>query len=72
MPIILFTLIDATQPLNPYRQAGIIHDSGLDYIIANIGTSDVATLATTYITANFTTYVIYPTQTIDPYICKRV
>lgn len=70
MPIVLFTLIEENQRLNPFTQAGIIHNNGLDYIIANIGTADVAQLATNYIVANYTTYVIYPEQTIDPLSVK--
>ncbi len=59
MTIILFTLIDLefNQRINPYDQAGAIHNSGLDFIGLNVNLEPaIPQLATTYMTTNYSSY----------------
>ena len=67
--IILFTLtslLEYNQRINPYLEAGEIHNSGLNDIISNIDSDTINELAANYIVTNYTTYVPYAKQSILP------
>ena len=62
----MFTLVDVMKRDNPYRQAGMIHMAGLDYVIANLSGSSPTMATTNYIAANYGSNANFITQTVDP------